>query len=871
MSALDDLEQVEEKFQSVITSINEIPSLLKNTNFCAHIDVIRQQIHLGRPINMNEKLLRDEYDLFAQSNYFVENIEDEVRQLHGVISGLYHPKFPELDGIVTNPFDYAKVCKAIGNSTTFEISQLNLVIPPQVAMSLKLTSSLSSSPLQQSIFEEVIEGCDRILELESLRSILVQFVESRIQFIAPNTSRLVGAGVAAKLVASAGGLDKMAKMTSRDILYCGVSVKTTTIGTKVGFLKGSFITQCELVRSTPKTLREKATQMLSGRVSLCSRIDAAGQCPSGSWGQDYKDELEAKIDKLLEPPPIKEEKPRPLPPTQRKKRRGGVRVRKMKERYRVTDIRKAQNKIMFGEEEEEVGLTGHSFGSLVQKGSGVGFVKIQTKGLDYKLSKKAQKQFGFKKKETSGFQTELGLTPSFIPLASSASSTTPQPTTNIPTEKIRLMTTSKPDEQKITDLEAAIYDRQIRIWGLDAQTVLRKSRILAIGVSGLCIETCKNLCLAGVNSIALWDDREVSESCSSANFFFSENDLHKNRAVVYSPKFHEMNSFCSFYPITTSILNWALTPKNEIDPKTKLSDFQIVLCLDQSPEVALALSQQCRSLKIPMIFAESRLDKGFFFSDLGSSFEYGEAKVAAEIIEKRKIAEESAEIIDDDSEEVTSDLPKPVKRLLSEQPLAKKEHSEGLHDVDFDTKEEKEEDDDDDDIEVIIQPKRLRKENEPSKDNSKQDASASISINASGRKEAHFTSYETSWLLNEAIPRQSTQSSQRRRKEWMEQAQKCIDAFRREHTLHLIKKKLIEPAKYCIKEEDKQSCTASSGKMDSSEQAHPQELDFSPTCSVVGGVLAQEAINAITHRNPPLNNTFYYDCSLATGGIVLQL
>lgn len=56
-------------------------------------------------------------------------------------------------------------------------------------------------------------------------------------------------------------------------------------------------------------------------------------------GQKFKAEMAAKIEKWQEPPPAKTVKPLPAPDAEAKKRRGGRRLRKMKERYGLTDVR----------------------------------------------------------------------------------------------------------------------------------------------------------------------------------------------------------------------------------------------------------------------------------------------------------------------------------------------------------------------------------------------------------------------------------------------------------------------------------------------------------------------------------------------------
>ncbi|GJP36425.1 hypothetical protein CLOM_g20934 [Closterium sp. NIES-68] len=57
----------------------------------------------------------------------------------------------------------------------------------------------------------------------------------------------------------------------------------------------------------------------------------------------------------------------------------------------------------------------------------------------------------------------------------------------------------------LSEQEAAVYDRQIRVWGVEAQQRIGSARLLVIGMSAVMAETCKNLVLAGVGSLTLLD------------------------------------------------------------------------------------------------------------------------------------------------------------------------------------------------------------------------------------------------------------------------------------------------------------------------------------------------------------------------------
>lgn len=104
-------------------------------------------------------------------------------------------------------------------------------------------------------------------------------------------------------------------------------------------------------------------RLVAGKCTLLARVDAYGQDPSGGTGRKFLSEMAAKVEKWQEPPPAKIVKPLALPDGGKKTRRGGRRLRKLKERYGMTDVRKAANRVAFNQTEEEV-LEGDEFVGL---------------------------------------------------------------------------------------------------------------------------------------------------------------------------------------------------------------------------------------------------------------------------------------------------------------------------------------------------------------------------------------------------------------------------------------------------------------------------------------------------------------------------
>lgn len=78
--------------------------------------------------------------------------------------------------------------------------------------------------------------------------------------------------------------------------------------------------------------------------------------------------------------------------------------------------------------------------------------------------------------------------------------------------------------EELTAQETALYDRQIRVWGVNAQRRLSKSHVLVSGMTGTTVEFCKNIVLAGVGSLTLVDDRLATEDLLQANFLVPQDE-----------------------------------------------------------------------------------------------------------------------------------------------------------------------------------------------------------------------------------------------------------------------------------------------------------------------------------------------------------
>lgn len=396
--------------------LDNVSKLQKTQRYIDIMQKVESALEKGSEVSMHGVVLEDdpEYQLIVDCNALSVDIENEIIIIHNFIRDKYRLKFPELESLVHHPIDYARVVKKIGNEVDLTLVDLEGLLPSAIIMVVSVTASTTSGkPLLAEDLQKTVEACDRALTLDSAKKKVLDFVEGRMGCIAPNLSAIVGSAVAAKLMGTAGGLSALAKMPACNVQLLGAKRKNLAgfSSATSQFCEG-YIEQTEIFQSTPPALRMRACRLLASKSTLAARVDSTGGDATGGVGRAFREEIRKKIDKWQEPPPAKQPKPLPVPDSEPKKKRGGRRLRKMKERYAITDMRKLANRMQFGVPEESSlgdGL-GEGYGMLGQAGSGKLRVSVGQNKLAAKVAKKF-KERSFGGGATSGLTSSLAFTP----------------------------------------------------------------------------------------------------------------------------------------------------------------------------------------------------------------------------------------------------------------------------------------------------------------------------------------------------------------------------------------------------------------------------------------------------------------------------
>ncbi|KAH8370404.1 hypothetical protein KR093_003319 [Drosophila rubida] len=367
-----------------------------------------------------------EYCLIVDANAIAVDVDNEISIIHKFTKEKYQKRFPELDSLIIGEIEYLLAVKELGNDLdqVKNNEKLQAILTQATIMIVSVTASTTQGTmLTPAEKAKIDEACEMAIELNNFKSKIYEYVESRMTFIAPNLSMIVGASTAAKLLGIAGGLTKLSKMPACNVQVLGSQKKTLSGFSQTQMLPHTgYVYYSQIVQDTAPDLRRKAARLVAAKSVLAARVDACHESVHGEIGLKFKEDIEKKLDKLQEPPPVKFIKPLPKPIEGSKKKRGGKRVRKMKERYALTEFRKQANRMNFGDIEEDAyqGDLGYSRGTIGKTGTG----RIRLPQLDEKtkvrisktLQKNLQKQqvYGGNttvKRQISGTASSVAFTP----------------------------------------------------------------------------------------------------------------------------------------------------------------------------------------------------------------------------------------------------------------------------------------------------------------------------------------------------------------------------------------------------------------------------------------------------------------------------
>jgi nucleolar protein 56 len=227
----------------------------------------------------------------------------------------YGLHFPELIQMVQDNVALCKIISEIGGreSVTEEGLKGRGFTDKKVEAIIEARDRSKGGTISEGDLSRVRSLASLAVQLGSLRGALNDYVESQMKKVAPNVAEVAGATIGARLMAKAGGLDRLAMLPASTIQILGAekalfrSLRTGARPPKHGILF-----QHQAVHTAPKWQRGKIARTLANKIAIAARVDyyRGSEDPSIKAGLDKR--LESIKERYKEPPQRKpEQKERP--------------------------------------------------------------------------------------------------------------------------------------------------------------------------------------------------------------------------------------------------------------------------------------------------------------------------------------------------------------------------------------------------------------------------------------------------------------------------------------------------------------------------------------------------------------------------------
>jgi U4/U6 small nuclear ribonucleoprotein PRP31 len=296
---------------------NKVPPkkrLLDDKSLNRHLHTIRNMDSAESKTsgNATKEQQEEEHQLIVQSNKHLSNLADELAQAHRDLCATYKAKFPELEELLPNPVQYKNAVRVIGNE--MDMTKINDALMEFLNNNQIITISVAGSTTSGRLLttrelEQVDDAATYIEDIIQVQNELAEFVEQRMESLAPSICALVGAPTAARLIGLAGGLAELTKIPACNLQVLGQVKQNAASRAGLSSISTSrhqgVLMDCDLVKQCPKHLQKKALKTVAAKLALSARCDFVnvdtGRTRSAQTGRKFRDDIEAKFHKWLEP------------------------------------------------------------------------------------------------------------------------------------------------------------------------------------------------------------------------------------------------------------------------------------------------------------------------------------------------------------------------------------------------------------------------------------------------------------------------------------------------------------------------------------------------------------------------------------------
>ncbi len=251
-------------------------------------------------------------DLLAvQAIRAIDDIDKVFNLFASRLREWYSIHFPELDDLVKEHIDYARIVAELGSRDYINEKGLKRLgfSEGKINKIINISGKSMGAELSGHDVEPIQTLANIMLELDRLRDELTSYLSSVMKEVAPNTTELVGPLLGARLLSLAGSLETLAKLPASTIQVLGAEkalFRALRTGGKPP--KHGVIFQYPEIHKAPRWQRGKIARSLSTKLAIAIKADYfTGRFIADRLRTDLEERIN-EIKTLYAKPPVKVEK-----------------------------------------------------------------------------------------------------------------------------------------------------------------------------------------------------------------------------------------------------------------------------------------------------------------------------------------------------------------------------------------------------------------------------------------------------------------------------------------------------------------------------------------------------------------------------------
>ncbi|KRY12972.1 Nucleolar protein 58, partial [Trichinella patagoniensis] len=187
--------------------------------------------------------------------------------------------FPELGKCISDHLLYAQIVERIGFRECAPMTNLSDLLSEDLQKKVKKMSLHSlGTEISTTDLKSIKLLCKQIIEISKYRTELGNYLRARMFSLAPNLASLTGEIIGARLIARAGSLLGLSKMSASTIQIIGAEKALfRAIKTKRDTPKYGLIYHAQIISTVPQKLKGKVARMLANKATLAVRYDALSE------------------------------------------------------------------------------------------------------------------------------------------------------------------------------------------------------------------------------------------------------------------------------------------------------------------------------------------------------------------------------------------------------------------------------------------------------------------------------------------------------------------------------------------------------------------------------------------------------------------